>query len=85
MSHWKRNFFDKRTTLLGTIQSNRKELPKFSKKIKNGIECYSTKMYKSNVCALTIYKTVEYLLNACTCDGCVSNSSDSLIQLDACY
>ena len=47
----------KQTILVGTIRSNRRELPKLAKIAKDKMECFSTIIYKSNNCTLTIYKT----------------------------
>ena len=47
----------KLTTLTGTIRSNRRELPKLAKTIKDEMERFSIVIYKSNDCTLTIYET----------------------------
>lgn len=52
-----RKLLAKRRTLVGTIRSNKKELPKLTKQTTDKMERFSTVMYKSNDCTLTIYKT----------------------------
>nr|KAF7389772.1 hypothetical protein H0235_018256 [Vespula pensylvanica] len=47
----------KQKTLLRTIQNNRRELPKLMKLEKDKMELFSTILYKSNNCTLTIYKS----------------------------
>ena len=47
----------KQTTLVGTVRSSRRELSKLAKIAKDKMECFSTIVYKSNNCTLTIYKT----------------------------
>nr|KAF7397187.1 hypothetical protein H0235_016724 [Vespula pensylvanica] len=47
----------KRITLLGTIRGNRRELLKLAKSAKDKMERFSTVLYKSNNCTLTMYKS----------------------------
>ncbi|KOX75159.1 hypothetical protein WN51_14306, partial [Melipona quadrifasciata] len=47
----------KKTTLVGTIRANRKELPKIAKAKKDKMTQFSTKLYRSENCTLTIYKS----------------------------
>ena len=47
----------KRTTTVGTIRGNERELLKFAKTKKDNMVRYSTKEYKSNHITLTIYKS----------------------------
>ena len=48
----------KQITLVGVaVRSSRRELPKLAKIAKDKMECFSTIIYKSNDCTLTIYKT----------------------------
>ena len=47
----------KQITLVGTVRSSKRELPKVAKIAKDKMECFSTIVYKSNNCTLTIYKT----------------------------
>ncbi|XP_014487368.1 PREDICTED: piggyBac transposable element-derived protein 3-like, partial [Dinoponera quadriceps] len=46
-----------KTTLVGTIRANRKELPEIAKAKKDKMTRFSTKLYKSENCTLTIYKS----------------------------
>ena len=46
-----------RTTLVGTIRANKRELPKPAKQKKDNMARFSTHLYKSNNCTLTIYKS----------------------------
>ncbi|XP_071039876.1 piggyBac transposable element-derived protein 4-like [Parasteatoda tepidariorum] len=47
----------KKTTLVGTLRANRKELPKFAKAKKDNMIRYSTKLYKSDEYVLTVCKS----------------------------
>ncbi|KAK2574897.1 hypothetical protein KPH14_012617, partial [Odynerus spinipes] len=47
----------KRTTLVGTIRSNKRELPKIAKKKKGNMKRFSTKVLKLDNCTLTIYES----------------------------
>lgn len=47
----------KNTTLVGTIRSNKRELPKIYKEKKDGMARFSTVSYSSNGCTLTVYKS----------------------------
>lgn len=47
----------KRTTLVGTMRANRRELPALAKTTKDNLKLLSTMTYKSNDCTLTIYKS----------------------------
>ncbi|XP_076179606.1 uncharacterized protein LOC143152895 [Ptiloglossa arizonensis] len=47
----------KRTTLVGTMRANRRELPALAKTTKDNSKLLSTMTYKSNDCTLTIYKS----------------------------
>lgn len=47
----------KNTALLGTIRANKRELPKICKLKKDNMERFSTLLYQSNRCTLTIYKS----------------------------
>ena len=44
----------KKTTLVGTIRGNKRELPKAAKQTKDNIPHFSTLLYKSENCALTM-------------------------------
>ncbi|CAK9833051.1 PiggyBac transposable element-derived protein 4 [Anthophora retusa] len=46
----------KKTTVVGTIRANRRELPKLAKQKNDNMVRFSTKLYRSNNCTLTIYK-----------------------------
>ncbi|XP_047370499.1 uncharacterized protein LOC124957528 [Vespa velutina] len=46
-----------RTTLVGTMSANRRELPVLAKTSKDNLQLLSTMAYKSNDCTLTIYKS----------------------------
>nr|XP_012148086.1 PREDICTED: piggyBac transposable element-derived protein 4-like [Megachile rotundata] len=46
----------KKTTIVGTIRANRKELPRSAKLKNDDMALFSTKLYRSNNCMLTIYK-----------------------------
>lgn len=43
--------------MVGTIRANRKELPKTAKAKKDKMTQFSTKLYRSENCTLTIYKS----------------------------
>lgn len=45
-----------KTTLIGTILSNKRELPKLAKETKDKMTLFSSQLYKSENCILTIYK-----------------------------
>ncbi|XP_035739246.1 piggyBac transposable element-derived protein 4-like [Vespa mandarinia] len=47
----------KNTSLLGTIRANKREMPKTCKLKKDGIARFSTLLYQSNGCTLTVYKS----------------------------
>ncbi|CAL7935170.1 unnamed protein product [Xylocopa violacea] len=47
----------KNTTLLGTIRANKRELPKSCKQKKDSMVRFSTLLYESNGCTLTVYKS----------------------------
>jgi hypothetical protein len=47
----------KKTTLVGTIRGNKRELPKAAKQTKDNMPRFSTLLYKSENCVLTIYKS----------------------------
>lgn len=47
---------EKNTTLVGTIRSNKKELPKSAKQKVDNLPKFSSLFYKSNICTLTVYK-----------------------------
>lgn len=46
----------KKTTIVGTIRANRKELPRLAKLKNDDMALFSTKLYRSNNCMLTVYK-----------------------------
>ena len=46
-----------KTTLVGTIRSNKRELPKLAKKEKDKMTLFSSHLYKSENCTLTVYKS----------------------------
>ncbi|CAK9832670.1 PiggyBac transposable element-derived protein 4 [Anthophora retusa] len=48
----------KRTSLVGTIRQNKRELPKLAKSKKDNMSRFSTVLYKTEKCTLTIYKNV---------------------------
>lgn len=48
---------DKKTTLVGTIRGNKRELPKAAKQTKDNMPRFSTLLYKSENSVLTIYKS----------------------------
>ncbi|KAK2583959.1 hypothetical protein KPH14_006423 [Odynerus spinipes] len=45
-----------KTTLVGTIRSNKRELPKPAKETKDKMTLFSSNLYKSEDCTLTVYK-----------------------------
>lgn len=47
----------KNTSLLGTIRANKRELPKNCKQKKDNMARFSTLLYQSNGCTLSIYKS----------------------------
>ncbi|KAK2580001.1 hypothetical protein KPH14_010766 [Odynerus spinipes] len=47
----------KKTTLVGTIRANKRELPKPAKQSKDNMPRFSTLLYRSENCVLTIYKS----------------------------
>jgi hypothetical protein len=47
----------KKTSLLGTIRANKRELPKICKLKKDSMARFSTLLYQSNGCTLTVYKS----------------------------
>ncbi|CAH2089749.1 unnamed protein product [Euphydryas editha] len=47
----------KKTSLVGTMRANKRELPKIAKVKKDNMALFSTKLYKSNDTVLTIYKS----------------------------
>ena len=47
----------KRTSLVGTIRQNKRELPKLAKSKKDSIYRFSTVLYKTEKFTLTIYKS----------------------------
>lgn len=51
----------KRTSLIGTIPANKRELPKTAKIKKDKMILYSSEHYKSEKCILTIYKSKSNL------------------------
>ena len=46
----------KKTTIVGTIRENKRELPKLAKEKKDTMTRFSSKLYKSNHITLTVYK-----------------------------
>ncbi|CAD1479152.1 unnamed protein product, partial [Heterotrigona itama] len=48
---------EKKTTLVGTIRGNKIELPKIAKQKTNDLPRFSSLLYKSSNCTLTIYKS----------------------------
>ena len=52
-----RKLITKRTSLVGTIRQNKRELPKLAKSKKNNMPRFSTIVYKTENCTLTIYKS----------------------------
>jgi hypothetical protein len=46
----------KKTTLVGTIRRNKRELPKLARQAKDNMTRFSTILYKSNDFVLSIYK-----------------------------
>ena len=51
-----KNLLAKRTTIVGTIHGNKRELLKFVKNLKDNMTRFLTKLYKSNHIPFTIYK-----------------------------
>lgn len=47
----------KRTSLVGTMRQNKRELPKLAKSKKDNVSRFSTVLYKTDKCTLTIYKS----------------------------
>lgn len=47
----------KKTSLVGTIRANKRELPKNCKQKKDDMARFSTLLYESNRCTLTVYKS----------------------------
>lgn len=47
----------KNTALVGTVRCNKRELPKICKEKKDGMERFSTHLYETNECTLTVYKS----------------------------
>ncbi|XP_043505326.1 piggyBac transposable element-derived protein 4-like [Polistes fuscatus] len=45
-----------KTTIVGTIRANRKELPRLAKLKNDDMALFSTKLYRSNNCMFTVYK-----------------------------
>ena len=51
--------FRKKTTVVGTIRANKRELPKLAKQKKDKMTRFSTKLYRTNNCTLTVYKAKQ--------------------------
>ena len=49
-------FTKKKTMLIGTLRGNKRELPKLARQRKDNMNRFSTTLYRSNNCTLTIYK-----------------------------
>lgn len=47
----------KKTTLVGTIRSNKRELPIIAKQKKDDMKRFSSKIFTTDNCTLTIYKS----------------------------
>lgn len=48
---------EKRTTLVGTIRADKRELPKLAKQKKDNLPRFSSEIYKTDNCTLTVYKS----------------------------
>ncbi|XP_013170332.1 PREDICTED: piggyBac transposable element-derived protein 4-like [Papilio xuthus] len=46
-----------KTSFLGTMRSNKKELPDICKQKKDGMERFTTLLFQTNECSLTVYKS----------------------------
>lgn len=52
-----KKLLEQKTTLIGTIRSNKRELPKPAKETKDKMPLFSSNLYKSEDCTLTVYKS----------------------------